>query len=157
MIRRLPLWLLALVIALVGAVPGAAQTATSVSSVDIKGLEKELRCVTCNTPLDISNSESAQELKRYIRQRASEGWTAEQIKADLVDQFGREILTTPPKEGFDLIAWIVPIALVGAGIAAIPFLTRAWARRNQRVALPGADATAEEQARLDEELRRLED
>jgi cytochrome c-type biogenesis protein CcmH/NrfF len=62
------------------------------------------------------------------------------------------VLATPPKEGFDLIAWVVPIVLVLAGLIAIPFVTRAWARRGSSTAPP--EISPEDAARLDDELRR---
>ena len=41
-----------------------------------------------------------------------------QILGALEAEFGRAALATPPKEGFDLVAWLVPIILVVAGLAA---------------------------------------
>ncbi|MFN8123906.1 MAG: cytochrome c-type biogenesis protein [Thermoleophilia bacterium] len=150
MTRRVLAALCALMVALVAVSP-------ALGDVDIKGLEKELRCITCNTPLDISNAPSALDMKEYIREKAAAGWTKDQIKDALVAQFGREVLATPPKEGFDLVAWLVPGIAVAAGLAAIPFLTRAWARRGgARPAPAGADATEEERARLQRELDDLE-
>ena len=67
-------------------------------------------------------------------------------------EFGRGVLTTPPQEGFDLVAWIVPIALVVGGLAAIPFVTRSWARRRRDDLAP--EISAEDAARLEDELRR---
>jgi len=125
--------------------------------VDVRALERELRCPTCDTPLDTSNAPVARDMKEFIRERAAEGWTADQIKDALVAEFGREVLATPPKEGFDLIAWLVPALAVALGLAAIPVLTRAWARRGRRPAPAGADASPEELARVQRELERLED
>jgi cytochrome c-type biogenesis protein CcmH len=96
-------------------------------------------------------------MKQYIAERIERDWTKQQIIDGLVDEFGPEILTTPPKSGFDLVAWLVPALLVAAGLAAIPFLVRGWSRR-QRPAGPDPPApSAEEDRRLDDELRRLGD
>lgn len=150
MMRRLLAAVCAVMVALAAVSPALGE-------VNVKELEKELRCITCNTPLDISNAPSALDMKEYIREKADEGWTAEQIKDSLVAQFGREVLATPPKEGFDLVAWLVPGIAVALGLAAIPFVTRVWARRGgARPAPAGADATAEERDRLQRELDRLD-
>jgi len=151
-LRRLLVALLALVLL----APLAAGTALG-QNVDVRALERELRCPTCDTPLDTSNAPVARDMKEFIRERAAEGWTADQIKDALVADFGREVLATPPKEGFDLVAWIVPALVVALGLAAIPVLTRSWARRGRRPAPAGADATPEELDRLQRELERLED
>ena len=74
------------------------------------------------------------------------------VKQRLHRRIARGVLATPPKEGFDLVAWIVPIVLVLAGLAAIPLVTRAWARRGGEA--PAPEIAPEDAARLDEELRR---
>ncbi len=113
---------------------------------------REVRCPTCNTPLDVSDSPAAQRMKVFIAERITEGDDKQEIIDALVVEFGRGVLTTPPKEGFDLVAWIVPLALVVAGLAAIPFVTRGWARR--RGDRPPPEIRPEDAARLEEELRR---
>lgn len=131
--------------------------APAVASVDTRDLQRELRCPTCNTPLDESNAPIAQRMKAFIQVRADKGWSDDRIKDALVAEFGREVLATPPKEGFDLVAWVVPGAAVALGLAAIPVITRRWAKRGNRPAVAGVDASPEEMARLDEELHRFQD
>ena len=38
----------------------------------------------------------------------AEGKTKDQIKDELVAQYGTAVLAEPPKSGFDLTAWLVP-------------------------------------------------
>ena len=145
MIRRA----LALALILLAALP-AAGMAYSVGDV-----ARQVRCPTCNTPLDVSNAPVAVDMKRYIAEKRDAGWTQEEVIDGLVDEFGRGVLATPPKSGFDLIAWIVPALAVALGLAAIPVIAMTWSRRNR--AAPGPEAPApspEEARRLDEELRR---
>ncbi len=111
-----------------------------------------MRCPTCNTPLDVSNAPVAQDMKVYIAERIDAGWDKQRIIDGLVDEFGPQVLATPPKSGFDLIAWIVPALVVALGLAAIPFVTRRWARRPKEAAAPLPELTEEERRRLDEEL-----
>lgn len=131
------------------AVLAVAAPASSLSVVDVA---REVRCPTCNTSLDVSNSPAAERMKVFIAQRIAEGDDKQQIIDALVGEFGRGVLATPPKQGFDLIAWVVPIGLVLAGLVAIPFVTRAWARRGAQKAPP--EISAEDAARLEDELRR---
>ena len=142
--RRIAAALAVVVACLALAVPALSVTVVEVA--------REVRCPTCNTPLDVSNSPAAQRMKLFIAQRIEAGDDKEQIIDALVQEFGRGVLATPPKEGFDLVAWIVPIALVVIGLAAIPFVARAWARR--RSDEPPPEISPEDAARLDEELRR---
>ena len=131
------------------AVLALAAPAMSLTVVEVA---REVRCPTCNTPLDVSNSPAAERMKVFIGQRIAAGDDKQEIIDALVGEFGRGVLATPPKEGFDLIAWVVPIVLVLAGLVAIPFVTRAWARRGAQKAPP--EISAEDAARLDDELRR---
>lgn len=144
MIRRaLALALIALV-----ALPGLALGLT------VNEVAVEVRCPTCNTPLNVSNAPVAQDMKKYIADRISEGWGKDRIIDGLVSEFGPGVLATPPKSGFDLVAWIVPALAVALGLAAIPFIARAWSRpARQGPELPAP--TPDEQRRLDEELKRL--
>lgn len=145
--RALALALVALV-ALV-ALPGIAAALT------VNDVAREVRCPTCNTPLDVSSAPVAQDMKAYIAQRIDAGWTKQQIIDGLVDEFGRNVLATPPKEGFDLIAWVVPGLFVALGLLSIPILARRWSRRSRGDDPDPAPLSADDSARLDEELRRL--
>ena len=115
-------------------------------------VEAELRCVTCGTPLDVSNAPAAQRMKDRIAVRISQGATKQQIIDEFVADFGRQVLATPPKHGFDLVAWLLPGLAVVGGLCAIPFVTRAWAKRRPAVAVPAAPLDDEDAARLQREL-----
>jgi cytochrome c-type biogenesis protein CcmH len=92
-------------------------------------LEGELVCPTCHTTLDQSNAPVAERMKQFIAERIEAGDTKSEIKAKLVAQFGRGVLAAPEKQGFDLLAWLLPIAALLAGGAALTFLLWRWTRR----------------------------
>ena len=117
----------------------------------------ELRCVTCGTPLDVSNAPAAQRMKARIALRISQGATKQQIIDEFVADFGRQVLATPPKHGFDLVAWLLPSVAVIAGLCAIPLVTRTWAKRRPAAALPVAPLDDEDAARLQRELDAFDD
>jgi cytochrome c-type biogenesis protein CcmH len=122
----------------------------------VNDVARQVRCPTCNTPLDVSNAPVALDMKKYIAEKRDAGWTQDQVIDGLVEEFGRGVLATPPKSGFDLVAWVVPGVVVLIGLASIPLLTRAWARRRgPDAAATGPPPTPEEARRLEEELRRL--
>jgi cytochrome c-type biogenesis protein CcmH len=142
----------ALILALLAlvALPAAA------GAVTVSEVAREVRCPTCNTPLDVSNSPAASDMKRYIAERIDRGWEKQRIIDGLVAEFGEGVLATPPKSGFDLIAWLVPGLAVLAGIVGIGLLAWTWSRRRPTAAGPDAPPpTAEEARRLEDELRRL--
>src|ERR671938_1645557 len=81
-------------------------------------------CPVCGTTLAESDSPAAQQIKQFIRTSIARGETKSQIKADLVRNYGESILAAPPKHGFNLLAWLLP--LVGLGVAAVVLGAAAW-------------------------------
>ena len=92
-------------------------------------LEGELICPTCKSTLDQSNAPVAVRMKAFIGRRIAAGDTKSEIKAKLVAQFGRGVLAAPETKGFDLLAWLLPIAGVLAGAAVLTLLLWRWTRR----------------------------
>ncbi|MGD9570864.1 MAG: cytochrome c-type biogenesis protein CcmH [Thermoleophilia bacterium] len=145
MIRRVA----CLVLVALAAWPAAALAVT------VNEVAREVRCPTCNTPLDVSSAPVALDMKAYIQERIDAGWSKDRIIDGLVDEFGEGVLATPPKSGFDLVAWIVPALFVALGLAAIPFIARAWSRTTPDEPAASPPPTPEERERLEDELRRL--
>ena len=120
-------------------------------------LEGEVMCPTCHTTLDESNSAIAQQIKTFIRVRIAEGKTKSQIKAELVDNFGPSILAAPPKRGWDLLAWALPLGGLGLGAIVLGILAWRWTRDRDRPASGGgAKLDPELERRLDAELARFD-
>ena len=92
-------------------------------------LEGELVCPTCHTTLDQSNAPVALRMKAFVRERIAAGDTKSEIKDRLVAQFGKGVLAAPETEGFDLLAWVLPVAGLIAGGAVLSFLLWRWTRR----------------------------
>ena len=134
-----------------------ALSAAAVAAPSPADLEAELVCPTCDTTLDQSNAPVAQRMKQIIRQHIAAGWTEDQIKADLVDQFGPGVLAEPPKSGFDLLAWLLPLGLLAGGALGVGIVAWGWSRRRE-VAEVDAPPTLdpELERRLDAELERYE-
>ena len=121
-------------------------------------LEAEIVCPTCHTTLDQSSSPIATRMKAFIRARIAAGDSSAQIKAKLVDQFGPAVLAEPPKRGFDLLAWLLPLAALGLGIVVVGALAWTWSRRRESGDEPqNAELDPDLERRVDEELARYED
>lgn len=118
-------------------------------------LESELVCPVCETTLDQSNAPVAERMKLFIRERIAAGDSEKEIKDALVAQFGPGVLATPRRSGFGLLAWILPLAALGAGALTVAVLVRSWSRRRTSASsAPPLDADLER--RVDEELARFE-
>jgi cytochrome c-type biogenesis protein CcmH len=114
-------------------------------------LEGEVMCPVCKTTLDQSTSPAARQIERLISAWIAQGKTKSQIEALLVANYGPAILAEPSKHGFNLLAWVLPLAGLGLGAVALGTLSWRWSRSREPTAV------AEPQP-LDPELdRRVED
>ncbi len=96
-------------------------------------------------------------MKAFIAARIADGWDKDRIIDAMVEHFGDQVLATPPKSGFNLVAWLVPAAFARLGVIAVPLITRAWARRRGEAGDAAvADVSPEDRARIDAELRRFD-
>ena len=71
---------------------------------------------------------------------------------------GVHVLSEPPDEGFNRLAWAVPYAVGLGGLALAALVALRWSRRGpgQEPALATGGSTDALEARLDEELRELD-
>ena len=150
--------LLAVAVAVAVAVAGvlvATNGARAAEPPNAADLEAELVCPVCETTLDQSDAPVAQRMKAFIRERIRAGDTEDEIKDALVAQFGSGVLATPPKSGFGLLAWLLPLVVVGAGAVVVALLVREWSRRRAPPVAEGPLSPDLEQ-RVDDELARFE-
>lgn len=74
-------------------------------------------------------SSQAEQWRELIRQKLAKGESKGQILQYFVDISGEAVLAAPPKKGFALTAWLLPLFVVVNGAFLIIVLTRRWARR----------------------------
>ena len=109
-----------------------------------------------------SDSPPAVRIKAYIGQRIAAGDTKSEIKDKLVVQWGQRILAAPPRHGFNLLAWALPLVGLLGGAAILGILAWRWTRVRepepspQQWALNGHPLEPDDERRLDEELARFD-
>jgi cytochrome c-type biogenesis protein CcmH len=145
---------LAVVIALVLAPAAEAACPT------VAGLEGELICPTCKTTLDQSDAPAARRIKALVRRRVAACVPEQQIKDELVSQFGPSVLAAPPREGFHWLAWLLPPLGLFAAAVVISALVWRWSRARPAEAVADSNGRApfdpELERRLDRELARYD-
>jgi cytochrome c-type biogenesis protein CcmH len=113
-------------LALLALAPSALAVQPKASFNDV---EDEVMCDTCNVPLNIADSDRAEQERQVIRKLIAQGLTKDQIKDRLKAQYGPAILATPQDSGFSLAVWWVPVAVVLALLALIAALLPRWRNR----------------------------
>ena len=80
-------------------------------------LFKETRCLVCQSQtIYDSNSELATDLKLFIQEEIIVGKTDDEIKAQLVTNYGEWILMTPSLSKTNYILWFSPFIFLLIGI-----------------------------------------
>lgn len=124
-------------------------------------LEAELVCPTCKTTLDQSDAPVARQIKALVARRVAQCASKEEIKDELVADFGPAVLAAPPREGFHWLAWLLPLAGLLAAAAVISVFVWRWS--HSRPAEVAVDSNGrlpldpELERRLDRELARYDD
>lgn len=151
---------IALTLALAIALPVSAASASSKPKplVTLSQIEPDFMCPTCHEPLQVAQSSQADRERAYLSTLIAQGKTESQIKAALVGAYGPTVLSVPNAQGFDLTLFIVPPALLLAGLASLAVILPRWRRRARAAAAqaipagPGLDEA--DTMRLDQELAR---
>jgi cytochrome c-type biogenesis protein CcmH len=157
-VRRALVLAVALVAVLAASVPaGAAAAAPARTS--FNDVEDEVMCDTCNVPLNIAESDRADQERAAIRRLIAQGLTKQQILAELKSTYGPGILAKPQDSGFSLAVWWVPVAVVAALLALIALLLPRWRRRrppDDEGDDVGPDLSPAESRRLEQDLARYD-
>ena len=147
---------LALALLVIAALPAPPLGAAPVSEETVHEIGAQLRCVVCQSlSVADSPSETANQMRGIIRERLAAGETPEQVKAYFVEKYGLWILLAPPREGFNLLVWVVPFVALGAGLVLVLLLVRRWSRRPADAA-PGPVPDAAMRARIHREMAERE-
>jgi cytochrome c-type biogenesis protein CcmH len=149
----------AVVVAALALAGPAAAAACAHPRASLAYLEGQVMCPVCHTTLDQSDSAAAVQIESHIKARIAECWTAQQIEAELVRNYGAGILAAPPHKGFDLLAWWLPVAGVLGGALVLAFGVWRWSRgREPEPGEPPAEPALDEETerRLDELLARFD-
>jgi cytochrome c-type biogenesis protein CcmH len=119
-------------------------------------MEGEIICPTCHTTLDQSDSPIAQRMKVFIAHRIAAGDTRTQIENKLIATFGPSVVARPATHGFDLLAWLLPLAGILAGAVVLGAAAWRWSRVRAPASAAAPQLDPELERRVDEELARFE-
>ncbi|MCY4079616.1 MAG: cytochrome c-type biogenesis protein CcmH [Caldilineaceae bacterium] len=137
----------------------AQSESTSISADEVNDVARDLWCPLCGGRLRLDSCElkACAQMREVIEIKLAEGEDAESIRDYFLEQYGPQVLGEPPRQGFNWLAWILPVvAVAGGGVFVWLRLQQMASTRRPsaaRVARPEAD---ERERRLDEELARYD-
>jgi cytochrome c-type biogenesis protein CcmH len=136
--------------------PAATLPVTAVSDDQVNAVAHQLYCPICqNISLDVCPTAACARWRDLIRQKLAVGWSIPQIKDYFASQYGDQVLPEPPMQGFNWLAYVLPLLVFLAALAtAWGFVRRP---RQRKMDAPGAAVTAQDDAylsQIEEDLRR---
>ncbi len=111
---------------------GVQAVAQDNNKIDFENIAGELRCPTC-TGLSVldSDAEFSNKIKDIVKEKLKEGKNKDQILEFFVGRYGPWILREPPKEGLNLLAWLIPLLVIILGPLFVWF--RFWKHQPNKV------------------------
>lgn len=130
---------------------------TNITDDQVNAVAKQLYCPVCeNIPLDVCPTQACIQWRDLIRQKLSQGWTADQIKQYFVNQYGDRVLATPPARGLNWLVYVIPPIAILAGAFILYQALRAWKKPVPEVTMEDVKQNVGEEyiMRLEEELKK---
>jgi cytochrome c-type biogenesis protein CcmH len=150
---------LAAALAMVLALAFPAGAAAACPKTSLGDLEDEVMCLQCGVPLNVSaEAPAAKRQRAFIQEQVDQCKSKQDIKDQLVAQFGTGILAEPQKES----AWLVPAIGFVAGALAVGAAAWSWRRRRHAAAAPASNGSPTpalskgDAARLDADIERYD-
>jgi cytochrome c-type biogenesis protein CcmH len=131
---------LLVVLATAALVPPASAAATPQPRASLTDIENDVMCVECRESLAVAQSGQADSERAYIRGLIAQGLTKQQIEQNLVAQYGEAVLGKPPARGINLTVYILPPAILVAGLIILAVTLPRWRRRTRADAARAAPA-----------------
>lgn len=101
------------------------------------------------------NCPSAVPMRLSIEKQLLEGKSDDEIVQGFVDEMGMKVLSSPPTDGFNLAAWVMPGFALLIGLFIVGYMASRWAVK-RRLAVANAapsNIDPELQKRIEKEIR----
>ena len=104
----------------------------------VHDVASQLKCPVCQGE-SVADSPAliSQQMRALIRQQLQSGMSEQQSIQYFRSRYGDRILWSPPQQGFTLLAWLVPPAVLLLGIIVVFFVLRGWGKTKKASTIPG--------------------
>ncbi len=114
----------------------------------VHDVASQLKCLVCQgESVADSPATLSLQMRGVIRQQLQSGKSEQEVIQYFVSRYGDRILLSPTWQGFTLLAWLVPIALMLGGILLLFVVLRSWQSHSDK---EPDDADRAESVNIDE-------
>jgi cytochrome c-type biogenesis protein CcmH len=110
---------------------------------EVQDVGSQLKCLVCQGE-SVADSPAilSQQMRVIIRQQLQSGKSEQQVIQYFQSRYGNKILYAPPAQGFNLLAWLIPIAMLLGGALLLFFVVRDWYKSSRLTAAEDASELA---------------
>ena len=127
---RAPFWMMVAGAAVLLSVGCAGQQGETPIEEIAQGINRSLMCPVCpSETIDQSRVELAQQMRDLVVEMLEEGRSKEEILDFFVSRYGEDVLAAPPKSGFNILVWIVPVLVLPVVVTILVMVLRNMRRR----------------------------
>ena len=84
-----------------------------------QAIDRQIMCPVCPAEsIDQAQVPIARQMRQMVRNQLAQGASQKEILEFFAERYGPDILASPPKSGFNLVAWIFPLVAVAAALIA---------------------------------------
>ncbi len=110
--------------------PGASGTARPYDEAEAQAIDRQIMCPVCPAEsIDQAQVPIARQMRQMVRDQLSQGASQTEILEFFAQRYGPDILASPPKSGFNLLAWVFPVVGMAAALIAVWWVIRSMAAR----------------------------
>lgn len=103
-------------------------------------LQCKCGCYASITGCNMINCHFSDPVRLQLLQMVEQGKSDNEIFAEMVRVYGKEIMMKPPTEGFYLLSWAMPFVGLAGGLGVIYLLLQRWKRKAAVSAGPSDEA-----------------
>lgn len=113
----------------------------------INEIAKQLNCPTC-TGINLADchTQTCEQWREQINDLLKQGYTDEEVINYFTARYGDYVLQEPPKSGWTLALWMVPLVIVLAGGGLLFYILSSWKRQKTMAAPVRLSPTTPEEA-----------
>ena len=123
----------------------------------VNSVAAQVKCPICQgESIADSSTTIAQQMRMVAREQLQSGRSEQEVLQYFRDHYGNQIVLTPSWNGFALLAWLVPFALVLGGIFFLVRILREWRANGSTLSVESGVVSNEDEGRQGAEFAEAE-